>query len=375
MNSNQKFSSLTYAQSGVDEPREQETLANKMLPWFKRTFEFRKGIGAPLSGIGHFGNVLQLGGGRGLAFTTDGVGTKLFIAQKMRYYDTIGIDCIANNVNDLICLGAEPIALLDYIAINGVDELALEGLAKGLCHGAELAGITIPGGEIAQVPEMLASEKGETALDLVGSAVGLVSLSEDFVEAPSLVNGMQVSPGNVIIGLASSGLHSNGYSLVRRVLLDNKRFTLDQQIDELNRTLGEELLEPTRIYVKSIITLLKKGYPINGLVNISGGGLLNLARIPVNCSYQINNLPSIPPIFELIKEVGNLPYTVVFAALNMGIGFCLVCPFESADVILNELNSLGEKATIIGVVTDDEDRKISIEKYGLVGSGEKFEFI
>jgi phosphoribosylformylglycinamidine cyclo-ligase len=373
MASNPKYSNLTYAEAGVDEPREQEALGTRMLPWFKRTYEFRKGIGAPMSGIGHFGNILQLGGGRGLVLATDGVGTKLFIAQRMRRYDTVGIDCIANNVNDLICLGAEPIALLDYIAINGVDEEALEGIAKGLCLGAEKAGITIPGGEIAQMPEMFSREQGATALDLVGTAVGLVSLGDEFDEVPRLVDGSLVSPGDVIIGLASSGLHSNGYSLVRRVLLDDSRFALDDHIDRLGRTLGEDLLEPTRIYVKPIIALLKKGHAIHGLVNISGGGLLNLSRLPVNCSYSINNLPPIPPIFELIKETGRLPNAVVFAALNMGIGFCLVCPSASADTLLNELKACGETASVIGSVTGDPSGRVIIEQYGLVGSGERFE--
>jgi Phosphoribosylaminoimidazole (AIR) synthetase len=177
----------------------------------------------------------------------------------------------------------------------------------------------------------------------------------------------------VIIGLASSGLHSNGYSLVRRVLLDDSRFALDEYIDRLGRTLGEELLEPTHIYVKPVLALLKKGHPIHGLVNISGGGLLNLSRLPVNCSYNIHNLPPIPPIFELIKETGRLPDAVVFAALNMGIGFCIVCPSASADILLDELQAYGETASVIGTVTGDPGGKVIIERYGLVGSGESFE--
>src|SRR5215472_520775 len=147
---------LSYSEAGVDEPREQETL-KRMLPWFKKTFSFRKAIGSSSFSIGHFANVLDMGSGLGLVLTTDGVGTKLLIAQAMGKFDTIGIDCIANNVNDILCLGAEPIAMLDYIAINTIHEQAMEDIARGLCAGAEKAHICIPGGEIAQVGEMLAT--------------------------------------------------------------------------------------------------------------------------------------------------------------------------------------------------------------------------
>src|SRR5204863_9738383 len=180
--------------------------------------------------------------------TTDGVGTKLLIAQAMNKYDTIGVDCVANNVNDILCLGAEPIAMLDYIAINQINEQAMEDIAKGLCIGAEKAHICIHGGEIAQVGEMLATSIGNTvALDLVGSAIGVVRLSAQRTDLPVLVDGRNVRSGDIIIGLLSSGLHSNGYSLARRVLLEKAHLSLDQYITELGRTLGEELLEPTYI--------------------------------------------------------------------------------------------------------------------------------
>src|SRR5713101_201815 len=177
-----------YADAGVDEPREQRALG-PMLAWFRKTYAFRRGIGATAAGIGHFANVLDLGGGLGLVVTTDGVGTKLLIAQALNKFDTVGIDCVANNVNDLLCLGAEPIALLDYLAISEVNEQVLEDLAKGFCLGAERAHISIPGGEIAQVGEMLARHEGGPTIDVVGTALGVVSLSAHRTDVPSLVDG------------------------------------------------------------------------------------------------------------------------------------------------------------------------------------------
>ena len=295
---------LSYSEAGVDEPREQETL-KKMLPWFKKTFSFRKVIGSSAFSIGHFANVLDMGNGLGLVLTTDGVGTKLLIAQAMNKYDTIGIDCIANNVNDILCLGAEPIAMLDYIAINTINEQAMEEIARGLCVGAEKAHICIPGGEIAQVGEMLTTSiDNAIALDLVGSAIGVVRLSAERTDLPLLVDGRNVQSGDLIIGLLSSGLHSNGYSLARRVLLEKTHLRLDQYITELGRNFGEELLEPTYIYVDPIMSLQQKGLPIHGIVNISGGGLLSLGRLPADYSYSIDRLPPPPPIFQLLQNTG-----------------------------------------------------------------------
>src|SRR5260370_4119319 len=184
--------SSSYSKAGVDEPREQEALKG-MLGWIKQTYRFREGIGSTSYSIGHFANVLNMGGGLGLVLTTDGVGTKLLIAQQLKRFDTVGIDCVANNVNDILCMGAEPVAMLDYIATNAIDEQVLEDIAKGLYLGAERAHISIPGGEIAQVREMLAPVKpGETAIDLVGSAVGVVALSSDRDDLPELIDGKRV---------------------------------------------------------------------------------------------------------------------------------------------------------------------------------------
>jgi len=363
---------LSYSEAGVDEPREQEAL-KKMLYWFKKTFSFRRTVGSCSFSIGHFANVLDMGAGLGLVLTTDGVGTKLLIAQAMNKYDTIGIDCIANNVNDILCLGAEPFAMLDYIAINTIDEQALEDIAKGLCTGAEKAHICIPGGEIAQVGEMLAkSADNGIALDLVGSAFGAVSLSAERTGLPSLIDGKNVRPGDVVIGLLSSGLHSNGYSFARRILLEEAQFQLDQYVPALGRTLGEELLEPTYIYVDPIMSLQRKELPIHGIVNISGGGLLSLGRLPADYSYWIDTLPDLQPIFQLIQHTGSIPDTEMFATFNMGVGFCIVCAETAANSVIEDIQSNGHQAFIMGKVIDEPGGKILIKPHDLVGVDDTF---
>jgi phosphoribosylformylglycinamidine cyclo-ligase len=359
-----------YADAGVDEPREQRALGS-MLHWFKKTYAFRRGIGATVAGIGHFANVLDLGHGIGVVLTTDGVGTKLLIAQELMRFDTVGIDCVANNVNDLLCLGAEPVAMLDYLAISEVDEQMLEDLAKGLCAGAEQAHISIPGGEIAQIGEMLSRHHRGPTVDVVGCALGVVSLSPASTDLPPLVDGRHITPGDAIIGLTSSGLHSNGYSLARKVLLHDARLPLPQHMDELGRTLGDELLEPTRIYVDAVLPLLRRRL-LKGLVNVSGGGLLSLGRLPVEVSYLIEDLPPPPPIFTLIQSRGSLPDTAMFAAFNMGIGFCLICDPSVVATVLRDVSAAGYQARHIGRVIEKPGKSISIAPAKLVGRGETF---
>lgn len=362
---------LTYAEAGVDEPKEQETF-NKISNYFKKTYSFRKGIGSTSYNIGHFANVLDMGNNLGLVLTTDGVGTKLIIAQMLGKFDTVGIDCIANNVNDILCMGAEPVALLDYIAINTIDEKVLEDIAKGLYVGAKEAHISIPGGEIAQVPDMLSKSGEGISLDLVGSAVGIVGLSTKRTDLLPLIDGTNVKPGDVLIGLLSSGMHSNGYSLARKVIFDQAKLKPDQYLDELGKTPGEELLIPTYIYVDVVLSLLKKKFSIHGMVNISGGGLLSLGRLPNSYSYLIDNLPTPPAIFNLIQEYGSLPDSVMFAAFNMGIGFCLVCAREDVDEVIMDIISNGHKSIILGNVVSEPGKKIYLEPYQLVGTGETF---
>ncbi len=227
----------TYAEAGVDEEREQAAFARVMRPWLART-KVRSDMVTSITGLasGYFATIMHLPPGPAIALTTDGVGTKIMLAEEARRWEPIGIDCVANNVNDLICVGAVPLALLDYIATDRIDEGVLDEVARGLFLGAELAGIAIPGGEIAQIGEMLAkSETGAPTLDLVGTAIGAVPVGR------TPLDGSNVVPGDVVIGLPSSGLHSNGYSLARHALFKKGGRRLDELMPGSSRRLADAL--------------------------------------------------------------------------------------------------------------------------------------
>ena len=260
---------------------------------------------------GHYASVLRLDDRTGLALSTDTVGTKMVVAERLDRYDTIGIDCVAMNVNDVICVGAEPIAMLDFILTERADPAICEQLGIGLARGAELAGIEIPGGEIAQVADIV------TGHELGGTCVGLVDLD-------AIVTGAAVEPGDPVIGLPSSGLHSNGYTLARRALdevpLDDER---------LGRSLGEVLLEPTEIYVRAVLELLRSPVDVRGLVHITGDGLDNLLRLEAEVGYEIDDPLPVPPVFDLIQELGQVSDDEMHRVFNMGCGFC--CVVAAAD--------------------------------------------
>ena len=272
MDSDQTPPPPSYAAAGVDELREQDVFARAMRPWLARTVA-RSPMVTSITGLasGYFATILQLEGAPPIALSTDGVGTKILLAREANRWEPIGIDCVANNVNDLICVGAVPLALLDYVATDRIDEGVLEEIARGLYLGADLAGIAIPGGEIAQIGSMLADASGgRPMLDLVGTAIGALPPGRDPID------GSGVRAGDVIIGLPSSGLHSNGYSLARHVLFGAAGMKLADRVPGTARHLDDALLQPTRVYVAAVQALWAAGVEPRGLVNISGGGLLNL---------------------------------------------------------------------------------------------------
>ena len=260
---------------------------------------------------GHYASVLRLDDRNGIAFGTDGVGTKMLVAERLGRFDTIGIDCVAMNVNDLICVGAEPIAMVDFILCREADPEVCGAIGVGLRRGAELAGIEIPGGEIAQVGEIV------SGWELGASAIGTVALD-------AIVDGSVIEPGDPVIGLPSSGLHSNGYTLARRVLDD---FPLDD--DRLGRPLGEVLLEPTEIYVRPVLELLGSPLDVRGLAHITGDGLNNLLRLAAPVGYEIDDPLAVPAVFELIRELGGLGDEEMYEVFNMGCGFA--CVVAAAD--------------------------------------------
>ena len=288
----------------------------------------------------HYASVLRIDKRTGLAFGADGVGTKMVLAEQLGRFDTIGIDCIAMNVNDLVCVGAEPIALVDTILCSTADPEVIGAIGAGLRRGAELAGIEIPGGEIAQVGDVV------SGWELSGSAIGLVPLD-------AIVDGAAVSPGDAIIGLPSSGLHSNGYTLARKVL---DGLPLDHDPDgRLDRPLGDVLLEPTEIYVETILELLAvPDVAVHGLAHITGDGLNNLLRLgdTDRIGYEIDDPLPVPPIFDLIADRGEVDDEEMHEVFNMGCGFCVIVPEGDLDAAVGLLSGSYPAARRIGTVTD-----------------------
>jgi len=357
-----------YASAGVDEQHEQDVFARAMRPWLART-AVRSPLVTQITGLasGYFATMMHIPPGPPLALTTDGVGTKILLAREANRWEPIGVDCVANNVNDVICTGAVPLALLDYIATDRIDEEVLAAVARGLYLGATEAGIAIPGGEIAQIGAMLApAAGGPPMLDLVGTAVGALPPGREPVD------GSRVSAGDVILALPSSGLHSNGYSLARRALFEMGRLSLDSEVPGTGQRLDDALLAPTRVYVRAAEALWEAGVTPRGLVHISGGGLLNLARLAADVSYSLDALPPAPPVFALIAEAGRVPPETMYATFNMGTGFCVVVPPAEASAAIDALKSAGEQPVLAGSVTGRPGRYVSIPAAGLLGRGDQF---
>lgn len=358
---------VDYKSAGVD-PGKKESSLKKLLEYVNATFDYNRC--KPLLPIGYFANVLDLrplGVNIGIAFSTDGVGTKLLVAEAMKKYDTVGIDCVAMNVNDLLCVGATPISMVDYIAVNTADPAILAELGKGLDDGCKTAGVNLPGGEIAQVAELLAPPRQSgISFDMVGTAIGTVDPSR-------LIVGQELRQGDRIVGLESTGLHSNGYSLARKIMFDVAGLRVDSYRKELGCTVGEEMIKPTRIYVKEVVEMMKN-LPIKGLFHITGDGLFNLTRTRKPVGYVIEKFPTPPPIFGLLQNVGSVPWEEMFRVFNMGIGFVVAVPDESGVVkqVQAAASAAGYKAHELGYVTEDPERKIILKPYGLTGKAGSF---
>jgi phosphoribosylformylglycinamidine cyclo-ligase len=315
-------------------------------------------------GAGHYASVLALDDRTGVALCTDGVGTKLIVAEQARRFDTIGIDCVAMNVNDLICVGATPIAMVDYLAVEQADATVLEAIGTGLKAGAERAGVEIPGGELAQLPEMLRGHPSPHGLDLVGTAIGTVPLDR-------LVTGEEIAAGDALIGLPASGLHSNGFTLARRALLEHGGLALDDSPTELGRPLVDELLEPTEIYVRAVGDLLGSEIQVHGLAHVTGDGLLNLLRLNPEAGYEIDDPLPAPPVFDLIAQVGEVPAGQMQQVFNMGTGFVCVTPNGEVERALEVLHRHYPAAARIGHVTDDSGT-VALPRASLVGEADGF---
>ena len=361
-------SSSTYRDAGVDTAGAQTAL-QPLLDRLRGTW----GRGNVQLDLGHFANVVDLGG-VGVAISTDGVGTKTVVADLLRRYDTVGYDCVAVNVNDVIAVGAEPNAFVDYVAVQRADDAMMDQIGEGLCEGAGAAHVSVVGGETAQLPELLLSHEGGNGFDLAGTCIGTV--------APGgAITGSRVEPGQAVIGLRSSGIHCNGLTLARRAFgitleqpRESKLMALMAHVDALGCTLGEELLRRSRIYVDDVMGMLKAGLDVRGLAHISGDGLLNLPRLEASVGYVIDSLPEPHPIFHLIQERGGVPDEEMYEVFNMGVGFCVVLPEGEVNAAIDIASANGTDAYRIGHTVPDPDRTVTVPEQRLRGQrGKGFE--
>jgi phosphoribosylformylglycinamidine cyclo-ligase len=282
----------------------------------------------------------------------------VIVCEQLGRFDTIGLDLIGMNANDVICVGADPIALLDYIAVEEANPEVLEQIAVGLRAGAEQAGVEIPGGELAVLPDLVRGHPSPHGFDLVGFCVGLVDLD-------AIVTGARIEAGDAIVGIPSSGIHSNGLSLARSVLTD-----LDEELD--GQTVGDMLLEPTVIYVKAIRELLESDVDVRGLAHITGDGFLNLLRLEAQAGYRIDAPLDVPPVFVHIAERGGVEDAELYEVFNMGCGFCVVVPRDDVDAALELLGRHHPGTEVIGQATPATG-VVELPKQGLIGRrGEGF---
>ncbi|HSB46735.1 MAG TPA: phosphoribosylformylglycinamidine cyclo-ligase [Candidatus Bilamarchaeum sp.] len=290
----------------------------------KSTFSFRKGYGEPVPVFGHYGGIFKCGDQK-LVIHTDGVGTKLLLAQRLGKYDTVGIDAVAMSVNDILCVGAEPLVGVDYIALEKEDPELVDQLMSGLVKGAEESSCAIIGGETAIVPDII--KGGERPFDLTFTVVGKVR---------KLILGNDIVKGDVIVGLESSGLHSNGYTLARKAL-DPKKW-------------GAEMLRPTRIYASTVMEIID-ACDVHGIGHITGGGFSKLTRLNKDVGYKLDALPKPAPIFEALAESVK-DAAEMHRTFNMGVGMCIMLPKDRADTVINIAKKHSVEASIIGSITD-----------------------
>lgn len=307
---------LTYKKSGVDisKIKQSQKSIGKLISSTHKLQQKAK----IAHGFGHYAGIVEIPGGKLLATHTDGVGTKVVIANMMKKYNTIGIDCIAMNVNDIICIGATPISFVDYIAANKNDEKIFKKIVEGLVTGAKRSAMPIVGGETAIMPDVI--EGKGFAFDLAGMVVGLVEKKE-------MVLGNKIKEGDVIIGANSTGIHSNGYSLARKAIL--KKYSVKDSVKGVGN-IGEALLKPTEIYTKPVLEIIKKS-KVNGLAHITGGAFTKLLRLK-HIGYQIDSLPKLPPIMSLIEEQG-VNSEEMYKTFNMGVGFCVIANKKESEKI------------------------------------------
>jgi len=326
---------ITYKDAGIDikKIKQSQAIIGRLIT---STHKLQKKVQIA-SGFGHYAGIVEISGGKLLATHTDGVGTKVIISQMMKKYDTIGIDCVAMNVNDIICTGATPVSFVDYIAANRNDPEVFKKIVQGLVRGAKKAQVPIVGGETAIMPDVISGK--EFAFDLAGMVVGILSKNQ-------VILGDMINPGDMIIGINSSGLHSNGYSLARKVLLS--KYSIKDKIKGLG-ILGDALLEPTQIYVRPVLEALDE-CDVHGLAHITGGAFTKLLRLK-KIGYMLDNMPEPQEIFQLIENE-DVEKAEMYKTFNMGIGFCLIASEDEEEQIEEIFKRHGLKSRHIGSIIE-----------------------
>ena len=332
---------LTYASTGVDIHKE-----DKAIEALAGMVNFtRKGFGAPLGRIGHFAGLVDFGADQALVLCTDGVGSKVEVANAIKKWDTVGIDCVAMNVNDCICVGAEPLAFVDYLAVEDPVPEFTRQIGIGLNEGCRQAECSLIGGETASLPGVI---KG---FDLAGTCLG-------HVRKDAIVDGTAIQPGDVLIGLASTGIHSNGYSLARKAFERTGHKYTDQWPWKEDRALagksiGEVLLEPTRIYVKEVLDLLRAGIPVHGLSHVTGSGLRKIRRVKQDVAYHITDPLPVHAVFRRIQDLGGVAAHEMYKTFNMGMGFVVIVPKAAAKKAVAQLSrAVSYEVKVVGVVAE-----------------------
>ncbi len=340
---------VTYKDAGVD-IRKADTLLGDIRGRIQRTFN-----PFVMNSIGGFAALTEVPSGYRspvLVSSTDGVGTKLKVAFDAAKHDTVGIDLVAMSVNDILTMGAKPYFFLDYFASGRIEDAVYKDVIAGICAGCEMAGCALIGGETAEMPSFY--KDGE--YDLAGFAMG-------FVEKDGIINGSRIQEGDVVIGLASSGLHSNGYSLARKVFFEMAKLTVFDHIDGIEGRLGDELLKPTRIYVKPVLEVMEN-FTVNGMAHITGGGIPgNIERIiPDGLAAHIGlSRDRILPVFTSLMKLGGVDFEEMYSTFNMGIGFVLITRQENERGILDSLAKTGETPFTMGRIQKSQDnRKVVI---------------
>ena len=334
---------VTYSESGVDISLE-EVSVSALISKLKDTLNYRDVI----TESGHFAALVKLGN-RAIAMSTDGVGSKILVAEMMGKYDTIGIDCIAMVVNDILCVGAEPIAMVDYLAVEKPDPEIAAQIGEGLKEGCRQAKVAMIGGETASLPEIINN------FDLAGTGIGIVDVKK-------IITGEKIIDGDVLIGIESSGIHSNGLSLARKVFFDDNSFNVEDKVPhDPNTSIGKELLKPTIIYVNPIVELLKTDVEVHGLAHITGGGFTNLKRLKKGSGYIIETLPEPKPIFKAMNKLG-VPLEEMYRVFNMGIGFVVIVKSEDAEKAINIIKKYN-LAYKIGIAKDDPQENVTITSF------------